>query len=91
MASELVEPGIVVQFGRPPNRIALHNQIDGVSFGSAWRSRIPVELKTRSGSVRLFYIGIDPLRRDKRASGRAKDLDDLEHLPAPNRRARRSR
>jgi len=90
-ASELLEPGIVVQFGRPPNRIDLHNQIDGVSFGSAWRSRIPVELKTRSGSVRLFYIGIGPLRRNKRASGRAKDLDDLEHLPAPNKRARRSR
>jgi hypothetical protein len=90
-ASELLEPGIIVQFGRPPNRIDLHNQIDGVSFGLAWRSRIPVELKTRSGSVRLFYIGIGPLRRNKRASGRAKDLDDLEHLPVPNRGARRSR
>jgi hypothetical protein len=91
MASELLEPGIIVQFGRPPHRIDLHNQIDGVSFGLAWRSRIPVELKTRSGSVRLFYIGIGPLRRNKRASGRAKDLDDLEHLPVPNRGARRSR
>ena len=90
-ASELLESGIVVQFGRTPNRIDLYNEIDGVSFGSAWRSRIPVELKTRSGSVRLFYIGIGPLRRNKRASGQAKDLDDLEHLPAPNRRARRSR
>ena len=59
-------------------------------IGLAWRSRIPVELKTRPGSVRLFYIGIGPLRRNKRASGRAKDLD-LEHLPAPNRRVRRSR
>lgn len=84
--SDLLERGVVIQFGRPPNRIDLHNQIDGVTFGSAWRSRVPVELRTRSGAVRLFYIGIGPLRRNKRASGRAKDLDDLEHLPTAKRR-----
>ncbi len=81
-AEELLEPGVVIQFGRPPNRIDLHNQIDGVSFGSAWRSRVPVKLKTRSGLVRLFYIGLAPLRRNKRACGRARDLDDLQNLPA---------
>lgn len=79
-AKELLDAGIVIQFGRPPNRIDLHNQIDGVSFATAWKSKMPVRLKTRAGPVRLFYIGIGPLRRNKRASGRAKDLDDLEHL-----------
>src|ERR1700730_18681692 len=48
-ANELLDPGVIIQFGRPPNRIDLHSQIDGVSFGSAWNSRIPVGLKTRSG------------------------------------------
>ena len=57
-ANELFEPGLVVQFGRPPNRIDLHSQIDGVFFASAWGSRVPARLKTRSGSLRLFYIGI---------------------------------
>jgi hypothetical protein len=33
---ELLEPGLVVQFGTPPNRIDLLNAIDGVSFGEAW-------------------------------------------------------
>lgn len=89
-AAELLEPGVIIQFGRPPHRIDLHNQIDGVSFASAWCSRIPVELKTRAGSVRLPYIGIGPLRRNKRASGRAKDLDDLEHLPMPKSRRQRT-
>src|SRR5258708_7354328 len=29
-AEELAEPGVIVQFGRPPNRIDLLNRIDGV-------------------------------------------------------------
>jgi hypothetical protein len=89
-ANELLDPGVIIQFGRPPNRIDLHSQIDGVSFGSAWKSRLPVRLKTRSGSVRLSYIGIGPLRRNKRATSRAKDLDDLEHL-APLKKKQRKR
>src|ERR1700737_5252726 len=60
-ANELLEPGVIIQFGRPPNRIDLHSQIDGVSFASAWHSRVPARLKTRSSSLRLFYIGIIPL------------------------------
>ncbi len=88
-ASELLKPGIIIQFGRPPNRIDLLNQIDGVSFTGAWSSRISVRLKTRSGPVRLFFIGIGPLRRNKRATKRFKDLDDLEHLPSRQMSARR--
>jgi hypothetical protein len=87
--AELLEPGVVIQFGRPPNRIDLHNQIDGVSFAVAWKSRIPVQLKRRTGPIRLFYIGIGPLRRNKRASARAKDLDDLEHLVPLRKKLRR--
>ena len=86
-ANELLEPGIVIQFGRPPNRIDLHSQIDGVSFASAWHSRVPARLKSRSSSLRLFYIGIIPLLRNKRATAPFKDLDDVEHL-APSKRSR---
>ncbi len=85
-ANELLDPGVIIQFGRPPNRIDLHSRIDGVSFSSAWNSRVPVRLKTRSGSLRLYYIGIGPLRRNKRATSRAKDLDDLEHLAPPKKK-----
>src|SRR5688500_8747122 len=34
-ASELLEPGVVIQFGRPPNRIDLLNAPDGLSFEQA--------------------------------------------------------
>ena len=35
-ADELQEPGLILQFGVPPNRIDLLNQIDGVEFAQAW-------------------------------------------------------
>ncbi len=88
-AKELLEPGIIVQFGRPPNRIDLHNQLTGVSFESVWSSRIAARLQTSSGSLRFYYIGLGPLRRNKRATGRSRDLDDLQHLARPRKRRRR--
>jgi hypothetical protein len=77
---ELLEPGVIIQSDRPPNRIDLHNQISGVSFATAWDSRVTLRLQTTSGLRRLHYIGIGPLRRNKRATARPRDLDDLEHL-----------
>lgn len=41
---ELREEKLVVQFGRPPNRIDLLNRIDGVTFTEAWRHRIAVRV-----------------------------------------------
>ncbi len=38
-AAELMEEGVVFQFGRPPYRIDLLNQIDGVAFSEAWDGR----------------------------------------------------
>jgi hypothetical protein len=90
-ANELLEPGVIIQFGRPPNRIDLHNQISGVSFARAWDSRVAIQFRTTSDSLRLHYIGIGPLRRNKRAIGRAKDLDDLEHLALPRRKQQRAK
>ena len=36
---ELVESGIILQFGSPPNRIDLLNTIDLVSFQEAWLNK----------------------------------------------------
>ena len=43
-ASELREPGLILQFGVPPDRIDLMNRISGVNFLDAWANR--VEQKT---------------------------------------------
>ena len=74
--ADLLEPGMIIQFGRPPHRIDLLNQIDGMDFDAAWRGRRTVLLK----GTPVHYIGLKDLLLNKRASGRHKDLDDLEHL-----------
>lgn len=79
-AEELCEPGIVIQFGCPPNRIDLLNRIDGVTFSEAWESRNTVFLKTASGEVPLHYIGVQRLIQNKEAANRPKDLEDLAYL-----------
>lgn len=50
--------------------------IDGVSFADAWAGRVA----GRYGDHAVFYLGLDELRRNKRASGRPQDLADLEAL-----------
>jgi hypothetical protein len=69
-------PGRVVQLGIAPNRVDLMTAIDGVSFADAWTGRV----SGRFGAVPVFYIGKAELVRNKRATGRAQDLADIEAL-----------
>lgn len=78
--AELQEHGTIIQFGRPPNRIDLLNEIDGVGFADAWSTRVTVPLCTKNGEQPLFYLGLDSLIRNKAASQRPKDLEDLNFL-----------
>ncbi|MBN8246658.1 MAG: hypothetical protein J0L84_04360 [Verrucomicrobia bacterium] len=79
---ELLEDSIVVQFGRPPNRIDLLSSIDGVGFDEAWDARVTAEMASESGAepVPVFVLGLGPLLKNKAATARAKDLDDLRYL-----------
>jgi hypothetical protein len=81
-AGELLEDAIVVQFGRPPNRIDLLSSIDGVAFEEAWNARVTVEMCDKPGDnpIPVFIIGLAALLKNKAASARAKDLDDLRYL-----------
>jgi len=78
--SELEKRGVIFQFGVPPNRIDLLNDIDGVDFESAWRRRTRVLLESQKGNVPFNYIGLEDLIQNKRASGRPKDQEDLPFL-----------
>lgn len=71
------EPDRVVRMGQAPLRIEILTDIDGVEFeGCASRS----EMTTIDGT-RVPVISLPDLKTNKRACGRAKDLDDLENLP----------
>ncbi len=78
---ELLQPKVVVQFGRPPHRVDLISAIDGVTFAEAWPQRVCENVELADGSRHpLNVIGLAELVRNKRAAGRHKDLDDVEHL-----------
>lgn len=65
-----------VQPGQPPRRIDLLTTIDGVTFDDCCGHREPVEL----AGVHLNIIGLEDFKTNKRATGRLKDLADLESL-----------
>jgi predicted nucleotidyltransferase len=80
-AAELENPNIVVQFGRPPNRIDLIASLRTVPFDRAWAARIESHITVDGDRVPIAIIGLQDLRQAKREAGRPKDLDDLRHLP----------
>lgn len=77
---ELTAAGLILQFGRPPNRIDLLNRIDGVTFEEAWSGRREVLLAFDTDTVPTYYIGLEQLIANKESSGRPKDQDDLTYL-----------
>jgi len=89
-AEELSEPGLILQFGRPPHRIDLLNAISGVSFDEAWRTRCNVSYSTGRRAFLIHYVGLTCLMRNKRAVGRPKDMEDLAFLTASAKRKRKT-
>ena len=75
--SLFTNPKKIVRFGIPPMRIEIMSRIDGVTFASCYKRR---EVKEWD-DVTVHLIGLDDLKRNKKASGRLKDLTDLEYLP----------
>ena len=75
-AADFSRPGIVFQMGLPPVRIDVLTAVSGVTFAEAW----PGRTQANFGPVAVAVIGRDAFIRNKRASGRARDLGDIEAL-----------
>jgi len=73
---DLETPGIVLQIGQPPRRIDLLTEASGLSFAEAWSNRVTHAIE----GLAIPFLGRDDLVRNKRASGRPKDLADLDVL-----------
>ena len=67
----------VTRFGVRPNLIEILGKIDGVEFEKAFAQRVVAELD----GVRVNIIGMHELKQNKKATGRNKDLADLDNLP----------
>jgi hypothetical protein len=73
---DFLEPDQIVQLGYAPNRIDLITKADGVDFDECYPVHIEVEIE----DVRVNFIDLENLKKNKKASGRLQDLADLEKL-----------
>jgi predicted nucleotidyltransferase len=67
----------IVRMGVPPIRLEIFTAIPGVDFVSCYQSRVLAEID----GVSVHVISLEHLKANKKASGRSKDLADLENLP----------
>jgi hypothetical protein len=73
---DFAQPGVVFQIGVAPGRIDLLTELTGLTFDDAWQTRVAGPF----GELTVDFIGRDAFIRNKRATGRAKDLGDIEGL-----------
>jgi hypothetical protein len=66
----------IIRMGFPPLRIEILTTISGVSFCECFADR----LIERIDGIEINLINLTHLKKNKQASGRHKDLEDLEHL-----------
>jgi len=76
--------GQVIRLGREPMRLEIINAIDGVTFDECFQRRV----RARVEGLRINFIGVNELLKNKRASNRPKDLADVEVLQKLQPRAR---
>jgi hypothetical protein len=74
--ADFARPGVTYQIGVPPGRIDLLTELSGVTFAEVW----PARLKSSFGEIAVDFIGREAFIRNKRATGRPKDLVDIDGL-----------
>ena len=71
-----MEKGIIFQIGVAPRRIDLITHIDGVDFNEAYPSRKIIDME----GLKLPFISKENLIKNKKSTGREKDLVDVKYL-----------
>lgn len=66
----------MIVLGHEPNAVDILTFLDGVDFESSWDNRVSGEI----GGLTVSFISKEDYIRTKKASGRPKDLRDLEML-----------
>jgi hypothetical protein len=73
---DLHTPNNIYQIGVAPERIDFLTSISGVDFDEAWANRTEDQIN----GIHVAVIGREQLIKNKRASGRPKDLADVAWL-----------
>jgi predicted nucleotidyltransferase len=75
---DLIEEGTVFQIGVAPRRIDILTAASGLQFDAVFARAESIEIE----GLEIFLPSIEDLIINKRASGRTKDLADVEALEA---------
>ena len=67
----------VIRMGVPPVRIEVITGASGVDFAECYSRREVIDIE----GIPVNFISLKDLKENKRAAGRHKDLEDLDHLP----------
>jgi len=73
---DLESPDLVFQVGVAPSRIDILTFIDGVEFEEAWTNKVVQDIE----GFPVPIISREDLLRNKKASGRPRDLADIASL-----------
>jgi hypothetical protein len=79
---DFLKENYVAQLGYPPLRIDILNSISGVNFDDAYKGRILGE----NDDLYVSFINISDFITNKKASGRPKDLGDIDALNKKQRK-----
>jgi len=69
--------GEFIGIGNAPLRIEILTSISGVNFEECYQARTTTVID----DVEINLIGLEQLKENKQASGRMKDINDLQNLP----------
>lgn len=73
---DLTNPDRIIQLGYAPLRIDIITSLSGLDFSKAFQTKVEGQYL----GVKAHFISIGDLIRNKEASGRKKDLDDIDWI-----------
>lgn len=77
---DFLKEGYVTQLGYPPLRIDILNSISGVEFDEAYSNKTEGKVE----DLRVNFINVKEFIKNKKATGRPKDLADIAALIKEN-------
>jgi hypothetical protein len=75
---DLLKEGTIFQIGVAPRRIDIITTLSGLQFEETYQKSIPLNIE----GIEVRIPSIEDMIRNKKASGRTKDLADVEALEA---------
>ena len=73
---DFIKMNRIIQLGYPPNRIDIITSADGLEFQECYKARIQAEIE----NLKVNFIDLNNLKKNKKTTGRHQDLADLENL-----------